>query len=78
MNKKVYVTKNQAIVEDENRNDREIDNVHNLKNILIEENVVETLENKKQELEDNMPKDKENFEDRKKKHSMVKKKKLVY
>lgn len=51
MNKEIITMNGIAIVEDEKGNKRQVDNCNNLTEILIQENIIEELENKKKEIE---------------------------
>lgn len=50
MNKEYFYINDQVIVEDRYRNKRMVDNCDNLEELLIQENVIETIENKIQDL----------------------------
>lgn len=50
MNREIITINNLTIVEDEKGNKKQIDNCDNLSEILIQENIIEELENNKEEL----------------------------
>lgn len=53
MNIKYYISEsNSIVVLDENNNSREIENIGSIKEKLIQENLIETIENRIKKLED--------------------------
>ena len=73
MNKTIINENKICIVEDENGNKKEVEYSDNLENILIQENVIESLNNKKEILQKNIDKNTVLKNQKKKYHNKLKK-----